>query len=329
MAAVLNFFQLGLPVSATPGAPDLVAAKDSGISTTDNITNNNNSSSGKSLQFTVTGTVAGATVSILADGVVIGSAVASGATTTVTTNGTSTLTDGTRIITAQQTEVGKAASALSGSLNITIDTTAPSISGAAFAFLTGHSIAYPFSENVSATLGSSDIAVQNTTTATTIPSAQQSISYNGGTNVATLSFPGVSSFSGSSILPDGNYTATVTASGVTDIAGNPMAANHVVNFFVLAGDADRSKGVDLTDFTILAANFNGTGKNWSQGDFSYNGTVDLTDFTILARNFNTSLPAAPAAALAVAVAPPAPATLSNLFNDLPIDLTKDNSADVL
>src|SRR5206468_6088898 len=52
MASVLNFFNIGLPTSATPAAPDLVAAKDSGVSSSDNITNLNNSSSGKALQFT-------------------------------------------------------------------------------------------------------------------------------------------------------------------------------------------------------------------------------------------------------------------------------------
>jgi hypothetical protein len=47
--------------------------------------------------------------------------------------------------------------------------------------------------------------------------------------------------------------------------------------------------VDLTDFTTLAANFNGSSKTWSLGDFSGDGSVDLTDFTILAAHFNQNV----------------------------------------
>ena len=42
----------------------------------------------------------------------------------------------------------------------------------------------------------------------------------------------------------------------------------------------------------MATNFNGTSKDWVQGDFNYDGSVDLTDFTFLASNFNFSVPAA-------------------------------------
>jgi hypothetical protein len=54
------------------------------------------------------------------------------------------------------------------------------------------------------------------------------------------------------------------------------------------GDASLDGTVDLTDFTFLAANFNGIGREWLQGDFNYDGTVDLTDFTLLAANFNAT-----------------------------------------
>src|SRR5205085_6059302 len=73
--------------SATPGVPDLVAASDTGSSSTDNITGRDNGAAGKTLQFSVPSTVVGATVTIYADGVAIGSAVASATTTTVTTVG--------------------------------------------------------------------------------------------------------------------------------------------------------------------------------------------------------------------------------------------------
>ena len=73
----------------------------------------------------MSGTVAGATVTIYADGVAIGSAAGVAGTTTVTTNGTVDLADGARVITARQTEPGKSLSAASSSLTVTVDTVAP------------------------------------------------------------------------------------------------------------------------------------------------------------------------------------------------------------
>jgi C1A family cysteine protease len=64
--------------SATPAAPALVAASDTGVSNSDRITNLDNSTPSKTLQFLVTGTVSGATVTIYAGGTAIGSTVASG-----------------------------------------------------------------------------------------------------------------------------------------------------------------------------------------------------------------------------------------------------------
>jgi hypothetical protein len=91
-------------------------------------------------------------------------------------------------------------------------------------------------------------------------------------------------------------------SGVTLNQG----ANAVLVRYTLAGDGDLSGTVDLTDFTYLAANFNGGGKNWLQGDYNYDGNVDLTDFTFLASNFNQTLPSSSGLGAAV----PEPAALS-------------------
>jgi len=104
---------------------------------------------------------------------------------------------------------------------------------------------------------------------------------------------------------------------VQDNAGNAMSADYSFNFFALAGDANHDRHVDLTDFTLLAANFNGQNKTFSQADFNYDGKVDLTDFTILAASFNRSL----AAPTTTTAATPSPAgatssamvTTSDLF----------------
>jgi hypothetical protein len=136
MAAVLTFFGVGNPAAA-PGTPDLVAASDTGTSPADDITRLNNSP-GKALQFTVGGTTAGALVSIFADGVLIGSAVAAGASTTVTTNGAMALVDDDYSITATQSISGRPPSSPSTGLNVAIDATAPAISNPLFSFDTSH-----------------------------------------------------------------------------------------------------------------------------------------------------------------------------------------------
>jgi hypothetical protein len=117
--------------SPTPGVPDLVASSDTGISAADNLTNRDNGAAGRTLQFDVSGTVAGAIVSVFADGVPVGTATASGTTTTVTTNGAVDLADGTHAFTAQQTASGSLPSGVSSALTVTVDTVAPALNAAA------------------------------------------------------------------------------------------------------------------------------------------------------------------------------------------------------
>ena len=111
--------------SATPTSVALVATSDTGTSSSDGVTNLNNSSPAAALQFQVTGTISGATVNVYADGNLIGAAVAGGTTTTVTTDGVNTLSGGSHTITARQTQLGQPISASSPSIAIYVDTTAP------------------------------------------------------------------------------------------------------------------------------------------------------------------------------------------------------------
>jgi uncharacterized delta-60 repeat protein len=118
---------LGAQESAQPATPDLLAAYDRGKSNSDDLTNRDNSSASQSLRFEVSKTVAGATVTLYADDVAVGSAVASGTVTTITTSGTLDLTDGAHAFTARQTESGKVASAASSTRNVNVDTVAPAV----------------------------------------------------------------------------------------------------------------------------------------------------------------------------------------------------------
>jgi hypothetical protein len=79
--------------------------------------------------------------------------------------------------------------------------------------------------------------------------------YDLGSDFATITFPGLPN----GLLPDGNYRATLSASGVTDRAGNALAGgNAVLDFFVLSGDINRDRSVNGSDFAILAGNFGRT-----------------------------------------------------------------------
>jgi hypothetical protein len=84
----------------------------------------------------------------------------------------------------------------------------------------------------------------------------------------------------------------------------------VLDFFVLAGDANHDRAVDTLDFNALAANFGGTGKTYSQADFNYDdGVVDTLDFNALAASFGRMLapPATTSEAGSAAQLVPAPA----------------------
>jgi cyclophilin family peptidyl-prolyl cis-trans isomerase len=110
-------FQVSAPVVA-PTAVDLVAASDSGVSNTDNITNQG------TMQFSVSGTTAGATVELKIGDQIVGSALATSATTTITTSQIATLGGGSRSIVATQ-RINNQTSAPSPALNLTFDNTPP------------------------------------------------------------------------------------------------------------------------------------------------------------------------------------------------------------
>jgi hypothetical protein len=247
--------------------------------------------------------------------------VASGATSVViTTSGSTALANGQHNLTATQTlsnlawAVGNQsgtvtlASLSSASQAITIDTTAPtSTAPATFSFLTtAQMMGYTFSENLGGSVIPSDLTVMNLTTNTAIPVAAMAVNYTAGNNKPSITFPGYPNG-----LPDGNYHVTLTAGGVTDVAGNAVASLPVLDFFVLAGDANHDRKVDFSDLAIMAQNYNSSGKTFDKGDFNYDGSVDFLDLALLAQRYNTSLAApaapvveaAPVIASAVAMAP--------------------------
>lgn len=102
-------------------------------------------------------------------------------------------------------------------------------------------------------------------------------------------------------LAAGNIVGVdVTACDLNDNGFGMMAPNSLTNKYSdwrrislhkleesIPGDANYDKKVDVGDLGILAANYGGSEKNWSQGDFNNDGKVDVGDLGILAANYGT------------------------------------------
>ena len=269
---------------AAPLAPDLLDASDSGILATDNITNFNNSTPAKALVFQVAGTIAGATVTIYANGVAIGSATASGATTTVTTNGTTVLTGGEYSFTARQTVPGEGQSANSAPLAATIDTTAPATPTA------------PDLQTASDTgVLTTDNITSNKTPAFTVAGApyfrfarngtQISGDYQTGTSyVLPTQSDGTAGYSVAAVDAAGNSSAYSTSLNVTvdSVAPRIISSSIQTGASALPPNSFDSGGLDSTGEPLPAG--------FAPGGFTYSvtfseamptTTLDVTDFALL------------------------------------------------
>ena len=109
---------------------------------------------------------------------------------------------------------------------------------------------FQFSEDVSSILHPSFLTVTNLTTNEVIPYSNIAVAYDFGTNTATFTFPGYPN----GVLPDGNYHFDLSA-GLQDLFGNVVADTTPLDDFVLAGDANRDRSVDIGDLAILATNW--------------------------------------------------------------------------
>jgi hypothetical protein len=74
-----------------------------------------------------------------------------------------------------------------------------------------------------------------------------------------------------------------------DRANTGIPAGTVEIKYTVAGDANLSGDVDLSDLVIIASDFGMTGADWAEGDVNYDGNVDLSDLVIVASNFGASL----------------------------------------
>jgi hypothetical protein len=122
--------------------------------------------------------------------------------------------------------------------------------------------------------------------------------------VATQAAPGSSTWN-VTVPADGRYRViqrvgdTWTEIWTTVFGDGPLSLNYpgvsAIELLVdrrpyLPADANLDGDVDVGDFSLVATNFNSTGRRWADGDFTLDGTVDIADFAVLAANFNRTLP---------------------------------------
>jgi hypothetical protein len=256
-------------------APDLLAASDTGVSNTDNLTR------------LTTLDIAPVTTGLhrmFRDGILIADySTANPLNTTVPGGGAYSFTLRSLDL------AGNVSAGVSPALVVTVDTIAPSLDATPqFLFaITPNAVRFDFSESVTA-LSNAGQFVFTAPPAVTLGSP--TLAVNNATGLASLTFPSQSNLGIAGVLPDGNYT--VTLAGVTDQAGNPLAATDPFSFFSLPGDFDRDRTVGFSDLLILAQNYNLlTGATYATGDATYDGAVSFDDLLALAARYNTTLPA--------------------------------------
>jgi hypothetical protein len=184
---------------------------------------------------------------------------------------------------------------VAGSGNLVLDGPAPSIK-----------------LNFNNVLLASTLAVDNVTVRTVLPGgslggtiAVTSVTYDPSSKSATFAIPVAT--------PDGNYRATLLAGSISDTYGSSPAANFSFDFFILAADANHDRKVDVSDLHVLANNWGGSGKTFSQGDFNNDGTVGNADLAILAARWQFTL-AAPTASLPASLAAPVRRTATRVVS---------------
>lgn len=93
------------------------------------------------------------------------------------------------------------------------------------------------------------------------------------------------------ILADGDYTATLPAGSVRDAAGNLIATDTSLPFFILAGDVNRDRKVDFADLLALAQNYGQSNRTFEQGnvDYSADRAVNFGDLLVLAQHYGATL----------------------------------------
>ena len=208
---VLSYeFEISGPQSQAPAMVDLAEESDTGFSVGDKVTRLNNSP-GKALRFIISGTTPGATVTLYAGDVEIGSQIAVGETTEIITDAATVLADGVHQIVARQREEGSNQSSNSPALQLTVDTAPPPTPAA------------PNLTSQSDTGASDSDNITNGTATLTLTPGPHFRLYRDGTLVSGDYETGTSWTD--PLLADGTYSYAVT---VVDLAGNESDLSDVL-----------------------------------------------------------------------------------------------------
>jgi hypothetical protein len=145
---------------------------------------------------------------------------------------------------------------------------------------TSQAVVLEFSEDVSASLTSANLKLENRSSGQVVDPGLVRVEYDAATNLAKVTVVGG--------MADGYYR--LTSDATTDVAGNALVGGLSFDFAVMAGDADGNHTVDFNDLVVLAQHYNTVGgMTFAQGDFNYDGNVDFNDLVILAQRYNTTL----------------------------------------
>ena len=144
------------------------------------------------------------------------------------------------------------------------------------------SLAVRFSDNVAASLALGDIVLRNRTTGAVIPGSSMALKFDAARSEALLTFPVLAGGK----LPDGNYTLTLAAAGITDTRGNPLAADFTLEFSVLTGDVNGDRKVDELDLFQVWRNLAKPAASRNiEADANGDGQITPADLDVVRSNF--------------------------------------------
>jgi hypothetical protein len=222
-------FKIDMTAPVAPTKLDLLASSDTGTSDTDNVTADNTPTFGVDAE-------PGSTVRIYddVDATPLGSAPADASGVATITSGQ--LADGTYTVSATTTDdagnVSPSSTTIAVTIGVTVDTVAPRVSevapqDAATGVAPDAKVEATFSEEMDAS--TIDGATFTLTKDAGTPPIAAMVGYDAASGKATLD-------PGAQLDPGSTYTATIEggASGVKDLAGNPLAAEEAWSFTTLA-----------------------------------------------------------------------------------------------
>ncbi len=160
------------------------------------------------------------------------------------------------------------------------------------------SIAVQFSGDVSGSLSPSDLRLENIKTRRAIAPLDMAVAYNPTNQTATFTFPSLDETGRS--LPNGNYTATLIASGIRDNTGQALDGNgdgvggdnFRFSFYRLFGDLDGDRDVGPSELLSFRETWDRTSTHPQYNpalDSDGDGDVGPLDLLAFRDTFDTTL----------------------------------------